>query len=378
MRLFQDGLYYNYNNLTLSAGNNYSGTFSVYANNSAAAHTYTAVVTASDAAHSNTVAAAGAAVQQYDNQPPTISSTAISCPGITAMGNVLLITATVVDSGTNASGVRSVSANIYANGACYSSQSYIYLTNNGSGSSYSGTCTIPVNNGGAPIVWTAAISAQDNANNTASAPVAGSVTQPNDNTPPTITNATLLPASRPAGGGTLLLSATVSDAGSGVNNVTAYICVNGIWPDWWLYRILSQSLYYPYNYAVTLSNGGNGNVYSGTLNIGANNTGLTNYYTAGIHATDGAGNYANVMASGSCVQPSQAAAVTPPVISADEILPASLPATGGTLTINASVTDANGPGLKYVNAELFRDNAYYDNVLLVIPAPGRYTRPPII
>ena len=203
--LYQDGIYYTYNYLTLGTGNSYTCNFAIPANTGTTGHPYTATVTASDAAHSNTVAAAGAAVQQDDDQPPTISSATISCPGITAAGNTLLITATVVDNGAHASGVNSVTAYIYNNGDFQNFYNYVTLTNNGSGNSYSGTFMIPANNGDAPIVWSAAITASDYAGNTTNAPVAGSVTQPNDNTPPTITNATLLPASRPAGGGTLLL-----------------------------------------------------------------------------------------------------------------------------------------------------------------------------
>ena len=148
----------------------------------------------------------------------------------------------------------------------------------------------------------------------------------------------------------------MTDAGSGVSSVTAYILVNGILDDWWWY--------------ITLSNGGSGNAYAGTFDIGENDTGLPNDYTAYILATDGAGNTTAVKANGSCAQPSETAAVTPPVISAAAILPASLPVTGGTITINATVTDAGGPGLQYVNAQLFRDNAYYTTISLGYSGSG--------
>ena len=265
----------------------------------------------------------------------TLTTPALTPANLPATGGTITVSATAAGRGSG-----SIIAQLYRDGVYYTQAN---LSNGNAGLCYTGTYTVAANTDAVAHTFTANVIAVDKAGNQEKATASGSCVVANDNTPPLITNATLTPASIPAGGGTLAVSATVTDAGSGVNTVTAFIPLNGISPNSWLQSNTPGSLYNPNNYIVTLSNSGSGNVYSGTLDFDANNTGLTNNFTAYVQATDAVGNSAAVTASGSCVQPSQAAAVTPPVISAATILPASLPATGGTLTINATVTDTNGP-----------------------------------
>lgn len=176
--------------------------------------------------------------------------------------------------------------------------------------------------------------------------VPGSITQPFDNVKPTITLATLTPTTRPGEEGFLTITATVTDAGTGVQTVKAQVRINGI---------------YAWPYEIDLSNGGDGDVYTRTYHFPANDTGLTNTYTAVIEATDNAGNLAALPATGSCVQATRVPAVSAPTITAATITPASLPALGGNITVKATVKDVGGPnpGVQAVYAQLFQDGLYY-------------------
>ena len=257
----------------------------------------------------------------------TVTTPTLTPANLPATGGTITVSATV----SLAGGISSLYAQLYRDGVYYTQ---VTLSNGNAGLCYTGTYTISANTDAVAHTFTAIVIAVDGVGNQETATASGSCVVANDNTPPLITNATLTPTSIPAAGGTLTVTATVTDAGSGVSSVLATILYDGTVYDF----------YHGETTQITLSNDGSGNVYSGTCTLGPNDYGISNC-TANITATDAAGNSVTVVANGSCVQPSETP-VVPPAISDAELLPATLPAAGGTITINATITDDAGPGVK--------------------------------
>ncbi|GEM_PF-1629751 len=339
--IYRNGLYYTWGYLYPDAtGNVFTNDFAMPANTSGVQYTYTASISAGDGSRNNSVVASGAAVQGNDSTPPTVTGAAIApISTISCLANTLIVSATITDTGTNASGFRDATAFIYQNGQ-YITQ--IGMSNGGIGTGYSAELTIPANGTKASFVWTAAIKTYDNAGNSTWAAVAGNVTQPKDNVAPVITGATLTPASRPASGGTITVTATVTDGNSGVNTVRAQIFLNKL-----------------YMWDIALNNGGGGNVYTGDQYFGANTLNDDANYTATVYAVDFCGNQTNLKATGSCFQPSSTPGAGPAVTAAT-MSPANLPATGGDITFNCTVVDLAAG--QQVVVHLFKDNLYYTNV----------------
>ena len=330
-------------------GTSYSGTYNVGVNTTSTTRTFTAVIAATDGIRSNSMPAVGATVQPNDSTYPTITAPALTTAStISATANSLIITATVTDAG----GVQNVVGYIYRNGQY---QNIIFwLSNKGMGNVYCGSYNIPLNNSASGIVWTAGIQATDNVGNVANVAVPGAITQPNDITGPTITAATMTPSYRPSSGGSVTLTATVTDAGSGLSSVSAHIRYNGI----------------IYGYTnVSLTNGGSGNVYTGVFSFSANNWNTAMTWTAYIVATDNCGNVATKLATGACVQPP----ITPsdgPTISNATMTPPGLPSAGGTINFSAKVI--NLPIADQVNAQIFKDNGYFEQIQLSDSGGGNF------
>ena len=358
--IYRDGKYYTsvylYNDKNSSV---YKGSYSLGVNTDIIAHTFSAIVVARDAASRlNNLNATGSVLQINDNVIPLITNTTISTvTPINACANTLLIKGTITDAGA---GVQSVQALIYCNSQYVG---YAYLSQyDSSGSNYYCTFAISANVGDTANVWTASISATDKVNNNGGVPVAGSITQPFDSVKPIITQSWLTPGSRPGEAGSLNITAAVTDAG-GIKSVSAQVRINNV---------------YTWPYEITLSNGGDGSVYTGTYSFPANDTGQPKTYTALIKATDMAGNIATLTATGSCDQATRVTAVSTPAISTATLAPTSLPALGGNITISATITDTGGPnpGLQAAYIQLFRDGVYLttlsptgsDNVYSVIYA----------
>ena len=137
------------------------------------------------------------------------------------------------------------------------------------------------------------------------------------NQPPTITNAALTPATLPATGGTITVTATITDPnGAGLSNIYASLSLNG--------TVATN---------ISLSNGGSGSAYSGTYTAPANISGSAAVYTANVSAQNAASLSTTVSAAGSCTQSSGNPV---PVITSVSPVSASVGATGLTLTINGS------------------------------------------
>ena len=239
---------------------------------------------ASDACNNTTAVTATGTCNQPTTSPatgPTISNAAVQPSSVSAAaGNSFTVAATV----TAAAGVQSVTAYVYRNNSYYNS---LGLTA-GTGNNYSGTVSPGANSDNTAYVFTAVVSATDKNNHAACAAATGSCTQANDNVPPVITAATLTPATCPATGGLITISANVQDSGGnnvGVGNVSAVIYRDG------------NSLC-----LLQLTNGGSGASYSAGYSFGINAGPGSHTYTAVVSAQDLNGNQSSTVAGGSCVQ----------------------------------------------------------------------------
>ena len=287
------------------SGSSYTGSYTFGANSSNVAITWSAVVVASDACNNTTAVTATGTCNQPTTSPatgPTISNATVQPATISAAGgNSFTVSASV----TAASGVQSVSADIYCNKSYYTN---LTLTA-GTGNSYVGVVTPAANSDNVAYAFTAVVSATDNNNHVAYAAATGSCTQANDNVPPVITSATLTPATRPSSGGLIAITANVQDSGGnnvGVGNVSVVIYRDGN-------PVTTTSL----------TNGGSGASY-GTIYAFPVNAGPGSHtYTAMVYAQDLNGNQSSAAASGSCVQPAD---TTGPVIANPSLTPATISA----------------------------------------------------
>ena len=306
----------------------------------------------------------GSCVQQIDSQPPVVTNIAVLPSTLSAAGGVLNVSATVTDSGDSNSGVRDVELDIYRNGTLYT---YGSLTGNevtANGSTYTFDpqySKAPANANSSPATYTVVVIATDKVGNTATVAGTEKCVEQNDNQVPTITNAQLTPLSLTATGGTLTLSATVTDSGgnnTGVNAVSAVIYANG--------NVIA---------GITLSNGGSGNVYTSGISgnppimVPVNNGPSPITYTALVEASDNAGHGVVMHAAGACVEPNDN---QPPIISNVMLTPNPLSASGGNLTVTAVVTDdsGNNVGVQSVYAQFLQNSVPYGNKIQLTNTSG--------
>jgi probable HAF family extracellular repeat protein len=140
-----------------------------------------------------------------------------------------------------------------------------------------------------------------------------------DNTPPSMTNCSVMPASRTAAGGDFTLSVDVSDD-SGVQEVKALVTK----PD------MSVE-------AVTLSNVAKTSTYSGTFSAPANMTAMDQFYPVSFTAKDTVDNENSLTCNGFTVLKNAA-----PTIPACNVSPNSRGPAGGQFTVTATVADDIG------------------------------------
>ena len=161
-----------------------------------------------------------------------------------------------------------------------------------------------------------------------------------------VISAAISPTTLPVTGGGITITATVTDpGGQPIKSVTGNLYRGG-----------------NYTNSVTLSNGGSGNVYIGTLGSSGNNTTSTDYvYTATVTATDTQNVSNTVAATGNSVQAHDS---TPPTLTNVSIGPATLPITGGGITITATVTDPGTRAITSVTGNLYRGGNYTNSVTL--------------
>src|SRR5206468_1413456 len=159
----------------------------------------------------------------------------------------------------------------------------------------------------------------DNAGNAATM-ACGSVTvSAGDFMPPTITACGLSVSSLPPAGGTVMITATVSD-NVGVTDVTATVDK----PDGTTAH-------------VALAHGA-GNTWSGTFQAPANSTATAQTYQVSLRAGDASSNSADA-SCGEFRVTAAAPDLTPPVLSHAVVTPRKLPHRGGTVTLSVTATD---------------------------------------
>ena len=332
--ILRNGAFYTWNSLFFN-GTSYVGTFNLPANPNSSPAVYTAVIDVEDFGPGIASAVASGACQEAsDTKPPLIANALISPATMPFYGSPITVTASVSD---GESGLNSVDAVFLNDGVPFADYS---MTDSGGGNyavtyPYGG---FPGNTSASPYTITALIVAKDNAGNYSRLMTANSSIQANDNVPPVISSAAITPATIPAQGSVITISATATDTGSGIVNsaLHADLYQNGVY---------FQSFQMPKT---------QGNVYVGTLNLAtsfpaATNTSNGDYtYTAIVTASDGAGNQATLPAAGACVQTYDNQS---PYIESATFTPSSLPATGGTVTVNATVYDTGGhnTGIKSVD-----------------------------
>ena len=345
-----------YTTITLSnsgGGSLYTGTFNLGPNTDATPHTYTATVTATnDLGLQTTVPASGTCTQPNDNVPPAVTGAAISPATLPVSGGTLTVSATATD--PNGRAITGVSATVYQNGNYYTS---FPLTDDGTGTgTFTGTFNVGGNGGAAPATFTAQVTATNDVGLSATGPASGSCVQANDPVPPAVTNAALSPASLPASGGQILVSATVTDPnGEALTNVNATLYQDGV----------------PISNTGLMDDGTGTGTFTGTFSLGPNTDPVTHTFTVQVTATNDAALSTTVVAAG---QTTQAGSGTPPAnapsVTNAALSPASLPVTGGQITITATVTDPGGEPITNAYATLYRDGFYYTTVYLSASGGG--------
>ena len=160
--------------------------------------------------------------------------------------------------------------------------SYTLLLDNVATTQTTGTFTLT---GLAAGTHTLKATVLDSAGNTATA---SGIAITVSNQPPVITNATISPATITEGGGTITVSATITDPNGGsLNSILGLLLLN---------RVNTVD--------INLSNGGSGNVYTGTYAAPANTSGATDTYTARVQAQNTADLLTSVDATSSTTQTS--------------------------------------------------------------------------
>ena len=344
----RNGGSYTYLSLSPAAGGVYTGTYNPGGNTTTAPVTYTAAIIATnDLNLTTTVPATGVCTQANDDSPLSIPVAAVTPATLPVAGGGLTITATVTAPAGHS--VASVYATIYTGNDYYTT---IYLSAGADGS-YTGTYNISGNSSPAPRVFTAKITATNDIGLQTTVDASGTCSQANDTAPPAVTGATLTPATLPVDGGTGTVPATVTDpGGEALTSVYAYIYRDGF-----------------YYTSVTLT-AGTGGAYSSTFNVGSNNSGTPYTFTARITATNDAGLSTNVVAAGQTVQANDD---LPPALANASLTPATLPVTGGPITVSATVTDPGGRALTNVYAYIYRDGFYDTTIGLTAGAGNSYT-----
>ena len=222
--LYQNGGYYTSVYMAAGANGVYTGTYNVGSDPTTKPFTYTATVTATnDLNLAATVPTSGQTFQDNDDTPLDVSSVSLSPATLPVAGGDITVTATVTAPAGHS--VGSVYASIYTGNNYYN---YVTLSNGGSGTLYTGTYNPGGNSGPFPRTFTATVTATNDINLSTTVPASGSCTQANDPVPPAVTDAAITPATLPASGGQIAVSATVTDPnGEAITNVYATLYRDG-------------------------------------------------------------------------------------------------------------------------------------------------------
>ncbi len=180
-----------------------------------------------------------------------------------------------------------------------------------------------------------------------------------DEDPPVVTSASVTPSSLPKEGGTVTVTATVTDD---VGVAQAYVEVNG-----------SDGSYATYALARTT-----GSTYRGTVDIPGNPTEEERSYTINVFAADAAENYSEAGFAGEVSVAAEPQMDPFPWVSNSTIDPRNLPSGGGDVAIGAIATDnrdvsevfarITGPGGYDVSVEMLGDGTSHYEGVFTAPA----------
>lgn len=245
--------------------------------------------------------------------PPSISNVQVSPTALAASGGVVTASAQVTASAT----LSSVQVTVTPPSGTATTTA---LARVGTTNTYRGTLNLPANSGATDAVYRLAVGAVDVNGATASSD-AGTVTViSQDTAPPAITGAQVSPSSLTAAGGSVAISATVTD-NTAVGSVAATVTA----PDG------GSSV-------VTLARG-QGNTYGGSFLAAANTTTTAQTYRVSVTARDTSSNTAVADAGSFTVAAAPVPDTTPPSLKGGSLTPRTLPARGGTVTIQVTATD---------------------------------------
>ena len=327
VHLLQNGNYYT-NNFPLSnggSGNVYTGSYTLPSNATPFPVLWTPEISA--VSNSGVTTPYDLTVNQTAVQGTTISNASVTPTTITAAGGKITVTATITDP----VGLSNVYVHLLQNGNYYTNN--FPLSNGGSGNIYTGSYTLPGNPTIAPVYWTPEISAVSNSGSTTTYDL--TVNQTVD--PGTvITNATVTPTTITAAGGKITVTATITNP-VGLSNVYVHLLQNGN--------------YYTNNFP--LSNGGSGNIYTGSYTLPGNATIVPVYWTPEITAVSNSGK--------TTIYDLVINQTTDPgtVITNASVTPVNISAAGGKITVTATITDPVGISSVYVH--LLQNGNYYTN-----------------
>jgi hypothetical protein len=294
------------------ASNTFQGTFNAPANSSPTALTYAVKVAATDFRGNGTTMDCGSfTVGGADTTQPEILDCQLTPPVLPPAGGTVTVGADVTDN----FGVRLVQARISRpNGT----SATITLTLE-SGNHYTGTFPAAANNGTNDQIYTVFIIAMDEANNTTVVRCGTAVVQAPDRQNPTIQSCEVQPRRLPSPGGDFTILANVYDNRAVASVVAKVVGPNG-------------------TTTVTLPSRGS-NIYRGTFSAPANLSAQDVNYLITVEATDTSGNQSTMdCGTATVLKPDTEL----PVIVSCDVLPRTLIAAGGTVTLRANVTDNAG------------------------------------
>lgn len=289
----------------------YQGTFTAPANSALSPATYAVKITATDMLENASATDCGTfSVGGADATPPVITSCQSSPTVLPPAGGAVTITAVVTDN----IGVRSVQGRISRPDGTVA----VINLQPGSGNSYSGVYQAPANPGTSDQTYTVFVVAMDGGNNTAITRCGTFVVQAPDTQAPTISACMVQPRRLPSPGGDFTITATVTDNRS-VASVIAHVTGPSGTTD------------------IPLSSPGNS--YTGVFTAPANLSAQDVNYQVTVTAVDSSGNPATMdCGTVSVLKPD----AEPPVLVRCDVLPRTLLAPGGPVTLRADVTDNAG------------------------------------
>ena len=313
-------------------GNVFHGETIVPENGGTDARTWTVTVQAVDTAHtvpvtrSTTLPQAGAPV----NQAPTVASVSVQPTTLPHTGGTVTIEAAITDPDNDAITAQVL---ITVAPALRSRQVGSPLTmTRVQGEHYRATAVIPANPAGQPVSYRATVTATDP---THPVPATGFATfqvaaEP-PNTPPEIHQVDVTPTNLPAAGGQVTIEAQITDAEQDTITAQALLGIPATRG-----RAAGRTAG---PVALTWVQG---NLYRGQATVPANTLSTPLTYEVTVLATDPRHPTPVVKTARFTVD---AAVNTPPLIGTVTVQPGRLPASGGTLVIEAVITDAQGDAI---------------------------------